>query len=81
MHMRKFLEAVASGDAGLDAASESVTDLAAFQPVVKVAEEAYSLGYIDFFKPHRESYSGHRFVDAILASGLTEAGREYLDGA
>jgi hypothetical protein len=76
--MREFLKAVDSGKTGFEATSESVSDLTAFQSTAKIAQEAYDLSYIDFFKPHQESYSAHGFIDAVLASGLTDAGREYL---
>lgn len=78
MHMRDFLQAVASGNNGFDAKSESVADLSAFQSSVKIAEEAYGFGYINFFKPHQESYSGHRFIDAFLAGELTDDGHAFI---
>lgn len=78
MQMRQFLEIGASGKNGFDAPSESVADLSSFQALVKVAEAAYDSGYINFFKPHQESYSGHRFIDAFLAGELTDDGQDFI---
>ena len=76
--MRDFRQTVSSGKNGFDAKSESVADLSAFQPLAKLAEEAYDAGYINFFKPHQEAYSGHRFIDAFLAGELTDHGQEFI---
>ena len=78
MNMRDFLKAIDSGKTGFDPASESENDLSTFQSTAKIAQEAYERGYIEFLKLHRESYSAYRLIDAVLASGLTDAGREHL---
>lgn len=79
MHMRAFLNAVATGKTGFQPESKSITDLSTFQITAKVAQEAYDLNLIEFFKPHYESSSAHRFCDLVLASGVTDKGREYLE--
>jgi hypothetical protein len=79
MHMREFLNAVITGKTGFQPESESITDLSAFQITEKIAREAYNLNFIEYFKPHYESSSAHRFCDLVLASGITDKGREYLE--
>jgi hypothetical protein len=78
MHMKQFLNEVASGGKGLHPRSESVDDLAAFQPVVETALEAEALGYVEQVIPHKESHTGHRFYSALIVIGLTDAGREVI---
>lgn len=80
MDMRDFLAAVAEGKGGFHAEGSEISDLEGFQATVKIAEEAYESGYIDFYKPHQESSTGRRFCDAFLASNLTDEGRSYLAG-
>ena len=78
MDMKQFLNEVAAGGKGLRPRSESVDDLAAFQPVVETALEAEVLGYVDKVIAHRESHTGHRFYSALIVVGLTDAGREAM---
>jgi hypothetical protein len=80
MNMKQFLNEVASGGKGLRPRSDSVDDLAAFQPIVETALEAESLGYVEKVNAHRESHTGHRFYSALIVIGLTEAGRAIISG-
>jgi hypothetical protein len=77
MDLHELIRTVATGKTGFVATSASMTDLLAFQQAVTAAREAYSLGYVDYFKPHLETYSGHRFCDAFLISKVTDQGRRY----
>jgi hypothetical protein len=78
MWMKDFLAAVAAGKTGFQADGDSDESLAAFQATVATAEEALGLGLIEFLKPHQESYSAGRYVDALLVGELTPLGREQL---
>lgn len=53
-------------------------DLPAFQITVEKLSDAYESGFITKFKPHKESQTGKRYFDAVMASGLTDEGREFL---
>ena len=81
MNMRDFLLSVGDGKGGFHAEGNEVSDLQKFKAIVDIAEEAYELGFIDFYKPHIESYTGNRYCDAFLAANLTEEGRAYLAGS
>lgn len=77
MELQELIRTVATGKTGFIAASASMTDLEAFQSAVMAARKAYSQGYVDYFRPHMETYSGHRFCDAFLISKVTDQGRQY----
>jgi hypothetical protein len=80
MDMKDFLKKAVSGTGHFDPRSSSHADMLEFQSVVELASRAKSLGYIEDFKIHQESHSGHDFYDALLVFGVTDEGLHYAGG-
>jgi hypothetical protein len=78
MDMQEFLNAVAAGQVAFTARSEASVDLETFQPIVKLAHRAYSLGYVRSFRANREFSTGRNYCDAVLTGDLTEDGRHFV---
>jgi hypothetical protein len=49
----------------ITATGKTLTELSQFQRLVRAAEEMQTKGLIMVLQPHREGYTGQRFIDAI----------------
>ncbi len=74
--MKSLLQQIAAGKQSFAPTNDDYID---FQPIAQKLKEAYYLGYIDFYKPHHESETGKNYADLVMATGLTPAGRKFLE--
>jgi len=74
MDIREFLKKAVAGTGFFDPASSSEQDLKEFQHLVELAQEAKTLGYIEDYRVHRESETGHDFYDTLLIINVTADG-------
>jgi hypothetical protein len=77
--LRSILQKIDGGQRSFRPASDSPTDIAAFQDVAKVLAFADSKGFLDGYISRQESYTGNRwYVLAMVKNGLTFPGQQYL---
>ena len=50
-----------------------------FEKTVEVLLFLKTLGYIEFCLPHKQSRSGKKVYDLVVAEGITSKGEEYLE--
>lgn len=73
------LREVKAGKSYFSAASDREQDIGDFQSVVYELEVLSKRGFLEKYEPHKESHTGHDWVDSVGVGGLTAKGEALLE--
>lgn len=76
--LKALLAKVATNNGYFSPASNHEQDMSDFQATVYALECAWEKGLLGKFKPHKESQSGHGWIDSVYVGKLTAEGEALL---
>ena len=76
--LKELLAKVVASNGYLSPASNQEQDMNNFQATVYALECAWEKGLLENFKPHKESQSGHGWIDNVYVGKLTAEGEALL---
>lgn len=77
--MKALLRKVEVNNGYFTPASNQEQDMSDFQGTVYALECAWKKGLLEKFKPHKESQSGHGWIDNVSVGTLTDEGEALLE--